>query len=62
MTFNRGSYAMGTGIKPEDGDYDIKPLLPDTNGKRHYKSPNGRITDEDFKSKTHKDGGFCTAY
>lgn len=53
---------MRTGIKPEDGDYDIKPLLPDTNGPRHYKSPNGRITDEDFKSKTHKDGGFCTAY
>ena len=22
-TFNQGSYAMGTGIKPEDGDYDI---------------------------------------
>ena len=22
-TFNQGSYAMGTGIKPEDGDFDI---------------------------------------
>ena len=22
-TFNQGSYAMGTGIKHEDGDYDI---------------------------------------
>ena len=23
-TFNQGSYAMGTGIKPDNGDYDIK--------------------------------------
>ena len=22
-TFNQGSYAMGTGIKPDDGDFDI---------------------------------------
>ena len=21
--FNQGSYAMGTGVKPEDGDYDM---------------------------------------
>lgn len=38
-TFNQGSYAMGTGIKPEDGDYDIDVGLKFSIDKDSYSDP-----------------------
>ncbi len=38
-TFNQGSYAMGTGIKPEDGDYDIDVGLRFNIDKEEYSDP-----------------------
>ena len=38
-TFNQGSYAMGTGIKPEDGDYDIDVGLKFKINKDDYSDP-----------------------
>lgn len=37
--FNQGSYAMGTGIKPEDGDYDIDVGLKFDISKDDYPDP-----------------------
>lgn len=38
-TFNQGSYAMGTGIKPDDGDYDIDVGLRFDIDKDEYSDP-----------------------
>ena len=38
-TFNQGSYAMGTGIKPDDGDYDIDVGLRFNIDKDDYSDP-----------------------
>ena len=38
-TFNQGSYAMNTGIKPEDGDYDIDVGLKFDINKGDYTDP-----------------------
>lgn len=38
-TFNQGSYAMGTGIKPEDGDYDIDVGIRFDIDKDEYPNP-----------------------
>jgi len=38
-SFNQGSYAMGTGIKPEDGDYDIDVGLKFSIDKDDYSDP-----------------------
>ena len=38
-TFNQGSYAMGTGIKPEDGDYDIDVGIRFDIDKNDYPNP-----------------------
>ena len=37
--FNQGSYAMGTGIKPDDGDYDIDVGLKFDIDKAEYSDP-----------------------
>lgn len=37
--FNQGSYAMGTGIKPDDGDYDIDVGLKFQIKKEDYEDP-----------------------
>ncbi len=37
--FNQGSYAMGTGVKPEDGDYDIDVGLKFDIDKKDYPDP-----------------------
>lgn len=37
--FNQGSYAMGTGVKPEDGDYDIDVGLKFDIDKADYPDP-----------------------
>lgn len=37
--FNQGSYAMGTGVKPEDGDYDIDVGLKFAIDKDDYPDP-----------------------
>ena len=37
--FNQGSYAMGTGIKPDDGDYDIDVGLKFNLDKADYSDP-----------------------
>ena len=38
-TFNQGSYAMGTGIKPEDDDYDIDVGIKFDINKDDYSDP-----------------------
>lgn len=37
--FNQGSYAMGTGVKPEDGDFDIDVGLKFEINKENYPDP-----------------------
>lgn len=39
--FNQGSYALGTGIKPKDGDYDIDVGIVFNNTRNDFESPAG---------------------
>ena len=48
--FNQGSYAMGTGIKPLDGDYDIDIGIILNNVVRSSNPYRDRSKDKDFKT------------